>query len=180
MSHRKLKTTLAGCAFFIAAIGIANTSYALGFTIALDTMGMGGYPTWAGTTSTVTIEAQINNSWLVVYVGPIEELDEPNPVDTYFGYNKHEFRYPAFNFSDVTAVRISIDGGDALFLDQVHLYGDLWVRGDPPHTWWWDPAKTWGVDDNTGFCLSTEYENASALAYCYQGKVGWRWTFTIP
>ncbi len=164
MSHQNLKSLFAACAVCIATFGLANTAHAK-FWVCIDNYGTNGNPTWANTGSTVTIQAEVNSSWVQLHSGPINTIyDWSNyPVNP----NLICFDSTAGDFDDVDTIRFTIDGGDALYMDRVILAGDpVHPRENP---WYWGSTEIWGWNGGLGFCMSDEEESAGAAAYCNSG-----------
>jgi hypothetical protein len=140
----------------LSAFGIANSAKA-NYAITLDNNGTSGIPTWAATSGTVTIYTKINGVWA--------EVCEVNPS---FIHEAHWcFVQGVFEWDDVKGVWMTFDSGDGLFLDQWSLW-----RWDGPLTY--TVKKTVGVDNNAGWCMSTDAEDPSQ--YCPHGwSEGWFW-----
>ncbi len=125
-------------------LGFASQAEASGYAISLDNYGTGGVPTWAGTGGTITIKTKINGVWATVC-----ELHPTSRSGGHWCYASN-----VFDWDDVDGIWIETDSSDGFWLDQFHLW-----ESTGPLTY--QLRRTWGADNNTGWCFSTGSENAS-------------------
>ncbi|MBN2525051.1 MAG: hypothetical protein JXR76_01575 [Deltaproteobacteria bacterium] len=176
MKNQTFRNVIAICAACIVAIGLTGSANAFSndhVSICVDTYGVNGYPTWAGTNSSVKVEAKVGSTWYTFYQGAINEVEEwynMPALATNICWESDEFTY-----YEVSEIRFTTYGGDALFFDRVILAGEeRYPQGTP----YWDEVKIWGVNNNSGYCLSTQTENEAARAYCHDGQFLNQRTFT--
>lgn len=168
MKNRTLRNLITLCAACIAAIGLAGSAVAYTndhVSICVDTEGVNGYPTWAGTNSTVKVEAKVGATWYTFYEGPMNSVTEwynCPAISWLLCWESDDFTY-----FDISSIRFTTYGGDALFFDRVILAGEeVYPQGAP----YWDETTIWGINNNSGYCLSTQAEDAAARAYCHDGQ----------
>lgn len=153
-----MRKTVLPLASLVCTLGFASSA-AANYAITLDNYGTSGLPTWAGTSGDITIETKINGTWDDVCV-----LEPSSRLENHWCYVTS-----GFEWDDVDGIRISTDSGDGFWLDQFHL----WEYNGP---WDYTVRRTWGIDNNTGWCFSTDSEDPSQ--YCYNGWASTRtWTW---
>lgn len=152
---RKFALPLAS--LLVCALGFASTASAH-YTIVLDNYGSGGHPTWAPTSGTITVRTKINNVW--------EDVCELHPT-TRSSVHRCYVDGP-FLWHQVQAIAVKTDSSNGFWLDQMTLHAGAGV-------WVEDLKRTWGADNNSGWCLSTGAENPSQ--HCVGGWA-WQWIFS--
>jgi hypothetical protein len=129
-SASRFVAAVAFCATSLSLAGMAHANY----TIKLDCHGTNGQPTWAGTPNTIKVETQKKNNgvWATLcnVVAPSCGTED-SAVCTSTSFVKADF----------SNVRISTNGNNAYFLDEL-------IMSDAAGT------VAWGIDNNFGWCFS--------------------------
>lgn len=148
---RSLNRFVAALAFCVAATGMMGSAQAAGFSVRLDCHGTNGLPSWAPTSDTITVSARINGFYNV--------LGSVTPGASWCnGEDEIYFSFAAFSAADVDRIRVTTDGDNSFWIDQVILR-DTTTGGE----------RHWGVDNNVGYCASTNFADG-AYSYC-QGAI---------
>ena len=140
-------------AFLLCTTVFANAASAAGFGVIIDCHGDGGYPTWSESNGPITIKAYINGAWVTVASNFSISNSQCTVED---GVYK---TFPAFSWDIVDKIKISNGGTDGLFMDVVYLTDASGTK-----------KIRWGVDNNIGYCLSTEKEGPETWAYCWNAQ----------
>jgi len=161
----KILAALALCIFTVGFAKNASASYC----VRVDCHGTGGLPDWAGTGDQLVIKSKINGTWATVWAGFISNAGCQSAGDDGYLFCKS-----GFTWSDVQALRVSIqgddeydwiDGDDCFWIDDIHVTDG----GGVSHIYW-------GVDNNTGYCVSDETDSSQ---YCLDGHAYSYWTFNV-
>lgn len=135
-------------AFGMGLSAVTSEAHA-SFTMQVDCYGNNGQPSWATTTNGISFQAKINGYWEELAYGSIASC----PYD-----DSYAFWSPAFNESNVTALRVTTNGSDTFWIDKAALWsGYLSTK-----------VASWGVNNNVGYCISEDYSDGNN-AYCWNG-----------
>lgn len=142
---------------FIFTMFFAVTSANAGYGILLDCHGDDGIPWWADG-DPMEIYVRINGVWDRVHTLPFPDCSED---DSYY------IPVAAFSWQEVGKIKIrAADGSiNMAWFDKVMLTdANELIR------------VQWGVDDNTGYCISDEDEGSNI--YCKNGQAYKAWIFS--
>lgn len=142
--------------YTILLILTLSTTASAGFGILLDCHGNSGIPAWA-TGDDVEVYASINGVWVLVHTLDFPDCSED---DNYY----IPVSLP-FVWTDVGKLRLRATDIDMVWFDKVTLTDSGGVT-----------RVQWGVDDNTGYCVSAEDEGENI--YCKYGQAFDVWTFS--
>ncbi len=159
-NYKKL-IALAAFVLCIATTGFANGAFAAGFGVKIDCHGDDGYPRWSESNGPIIITAQVNNAWITLTRNLVITNSMCTVEDGVF------VTYPAFSWDIVQKIKIENTSTDGLFMDRVFLTNSSGTIKD-----------SWGVDNNIGYCLSTEAEDPESWAYCWNATFYPSRTFT--
>ena len=147
-------------AFGLCTAGAVDTAQAAGITVFVDCQGAGGNPTWAPTNSTITIKAKINGTWTTM-----QGYQPTVPAWLCTAGNSIQAWLTSWSLAETQALRISISGDDAFWVDKVWLYDSDTLA-----------LVTWGNEDNSGWCHSTDPSDGNN-SFCIGASAFTSWTF---
>lgn len=159
--------------FAASAVGLVALSFSnharADLMVILDCHGNGGEPRdWPGTNNRITVSATIHidgQQDFPLTLGSSTVTDCRN--DDQGG---GPFMKAAFVGSNVKDIRVTTNGSDALFIDKLKLYsGSNNV---------WGLVGQWGVDDNTGFCVSRQSSDGNN-PFCTTSLAWTTWIFPM-
>lgn len=129
-------------AFALASSAFTQQAHA-SFRIRIDNKADGAVLAWAATASNVQVHYQLFGSADWVQVAPARALSTIAQA--------HDFVYlnALVPIELVAKIRVTMAGSDMLFVDQVEAYGINALDGSEAL------VSRWGVDNITGWCLST-------------------------
>jgi hypothetical protein len=133
----------------LLALGFTGSAAARGFGVRVDCRGNGGNPTWAPTSDLVIVMVMINGEWFGVRSGPLTKCTDDR---------SNSFYIDAFEAKDITQIAVINYGADAFWMDDL----EIWYGNFERLAW------SAGVDNNVGYCLSTEKSDGNS-AYCHDG-----------
>jgi hypothetical protein len=146
----------------LGSAGFADdASAATGYIVQSDCNGTGGVPSWANTSNQITVEIYVNEGWVLMSGAGAHSNCA----------NEKSFSI-VFSGFPVTKVRVTTNGSDAYWIDDISLYGFNSAIGGTVSL-----IKTWGIDNNSGYCVSTD--PADVEAQCYQAVAKTTWVFDV-
>lgn len=164
MTTLNIKYLCAACALCIATIGMttgASASMCQSFDLVIDCHGDNGNPSWAGTSNTVSLYTVVDGQWN--WIDSLSGLsgvcnDEDQVVFQNIG-----------NFYEIDHINFRIDGSNMFWIDHWYIVDTCY---NPDNV-----VYTYGIDDNTGICLSKGPE--SSYSYCEAPGGGYAWSWSM-
>lgn len=158
MKAHSASKVLAVFSFLAVLTGFAGGASA-DFKIRIDCHGDNGLPTWAATSDTISVGVRKGNAWINVgnVSSPISCSTEDSIILTKVG----------MDISEISEVKITTSGDDTFWIDRMSLL--IGVN---------QVVKTWGTDNNVGYCVSTDSADG-ASSNCYQTTAQSPYVFVI-
>jgi hypothetical protein len=167
MTSSSSARTFAALALCLGALGICSSARA-DIMVVLDCFGNGGQPDWARSNNRITVTATIHVDGQPDFPLTLgsSAVTDCRSDDQGGG----PFMSAAFNSSNVKDIRVTTNGTDVLFIDKIKLFSG--TRNV------WGLAGRWGVDDNTGWCVSRDSRDGNN-PFCTTGLAFTTWIFPM-